>query len=221
MTLVKVCGLRSLPEARAAVQAGANWLGFIFWQPGKRFILPAHALEIIRTLRQESPQVDWSAVGVFVNPSPAEVFEAVELGGLDYVQLSGDESAGIVDAMPRPTIKAIHVRAGFEAAAADVVATNALGAHLYLLDTHADGLHGGTGTVFDWAALQAIGPRCLVAGGLRPDNVATALATLAPLGVDVSSGVEFSPPRPDGGGKDPRLIQAFLEAVRSYDKRAD
>jgi len=219
MTLVKVCGLRSLSEARAAVQAGANWLGFIFWTPGKRFVPPAQAAEIIRTLRAEFSH--FSTVGVFVNPSPLEVEEAVALCGLDYVQLSGDESAAIVDAMPRPTIKAIHVRAGSEAAAADVVATNALRAHLYLLDTHADGLHGGTGAVFDWAALQGIGPRCLVAGGLRPDNVATALATLAPLGVDVSSGVEFSNPRTDGGGKDPRLIHAFLEAVRAYDQRAD
>jgi phosphoribosylanthranilate isomerase len=219
VTLVKVCGLRSLPEARAAVQAGANWLGFIFWKPGKRFIPPAQAAEIIRTLRAEFS--DFSAVGVFVNPSPSDVFDAAELCGLDYVQLSGDEPAEVVDAMPRPTIKAIHVRAGQEAAAADVVAANALRAHLYLLDTHANGLHGGTGTVFDWATLQGVGPRCLVAGGLRPDNVALALATLAPFGVDVSSGVEFPPTRTDGGGKDPRLIQAFLEAVRTYDKRAD
>ncbi len=232
MTLVKVCGLRSLPEARAAVQAGANWLGFIFWKPGKRFVPPEQAAEIIHTLRQESS--GWSAVGVFVDPIFEDVGEAAALCGLDYVQLSGDESAATVEAMPLPTIKAIHVRAGYEAAAADVVATNALRAHLYLLDTHADGLHGGTGTAFDWAALQGVGPRCMVAGGLRPDNVAAALAALAPLGVDVSSGVEFpETPRSDltthdarlttptnGGGKDPRLIQAFLEAVRTYDVRA-
>ncbi|MCA1644370.1 MAG: N-(5'-phosphoribosyl)anthranilate isomerase, partial [Chloroflexi bacterium] len=90
-----------------------------------------------------------------------------------------------------------------------------------LLDTHAGGFAGGTGVTFDWTALRAIGPRCLVAGGLRPDNVTLALATLDPLGVDVSSGVEFSQTQNDGGGKDPRLIQAFLEAVRTYDKRAD
>jgi phosphoribosylanthranilate isomerase len=229
MTLVKVCGLRSLDEGRAALQAGANWLGFIFWRPGKRFIAPADAAQIIRNLRDVS--TDWSAVGVFVDPLLADVEEAVALCGLDYVQLSGDESAATVDAMPRPAIKAIHVRTGQEAAAADIVATNALRAHLYLLDTHADGLHGGTGTAFDWAALREVGPRCLVAGGLRPDNVAAALATLAPLGVDVSSGVEFpqtqtqtqtqNHPATDGGGKDPRLIHAFLEAVRSYDQRAD
>jgi phosphoribosylanthranilate isomerase len=219
MTLVKVCGLRSLLEARAAVQAGANWLGFIFWRPGRRFFPPAQAAQVIHRLRQESS--DWSAVGVFVDPSLEEVAEAVALCGLDFVQLSGDESAATVEAMPRPTIKAIHVRAGCEATAADVVATNALRADLYLLDTHADGLHGGTGTAFDWAALRGVGPRCLVAGGLRPDNVAEALATLAPLGVDVSSGVEFAHARTDGCGKDPRLIHAFLEAVRDYDKRAE
>ena len=225
MTLVKVCGVRSLAEARAAVQAGANWLGFIFWEPGKRFIPPADAARIIRSLREVS--ADWSAVGVFVNPSIQDVEQAAALCSLDYVQLSGDEPAATVEAMPRPTIKAIHVRTGHEAAAAELVATNALRAQLYLLDTHADGLHGGTGMAFDWAALREVGPRCLVAGGLRPDNVAAALATLAPLGVDVSSGVEFAQaqnqnhPAKDGGGKDPRLIQAFLEAVRSYDKRAD
>src|SRR5579859_3948489 len=99
MTLVKVCGLRSLPEAQAAVNAGANWLGFIFWKPGKRFIQPADAARIIAALRQDS-STDWSAVGVFVDPSLAEVEEAVTLCGLDYVQLSGDESAATVAAMP-------------------------------------------------------------------------------------------------------------------------
>ncbi len=210
MTLVKVCGLRTLSEARVALQAGAAFLGFIFWKPGKRYVAPSAAAEIIATLRRES--LDWSAVGVFVDPSVAEVHETAALCGLDYVQLSGDEPADLVAAMPRPTFKAVHVRAGQEAAAAHLVGSNALGAHRYLLDTHAKGLPGGTGTVFDWAALRSIGPGCLVAGGLHPDNVANALATLAPFGVDVSSGVEFP-----SGGKDPRLIRAFVEAVRTYD----
>jgi phosphoribosylanthranilate isomerase len=214
-TLVKVCGLRSLPEARVAVEAGANMLGFIFWKPGKRNIPVAEAARIIEELRAESSS-SWSAVGVFVDPGVQEVEEAASLCGLDYVQLSGDEPAALVDAMPRPTLKAIHVRAGHEAAAADLVQTNALHAHLYLLDTQADGLPGGTGATFEWPALRLVGPQCLIAGGLRPDNVATALDALSPLGVDVSSGVEFPT-----GGKDPRLIRAFLEAVRSHDHRTD
>jgi len=212
VTLVKVCGIRSLPEARVALEAGANLLGFIFWKPGKRFIAPSDAARIISALRSQSR--DWSAVGVFVDPQPDEVDAITALCDLDYVQLSGEEPVDVVAAMPRPTLKALHVRAGHEAAAADIVATNALGAHRYLLDTHSDALPGGTGRAFDWDALRAIGPSCLVAGGLRPDNVVHALATLEPFGVDVSSGVES----PDGS-KDPRLIRAFLEAVRGYDQR--
>ena len=214
-TLVKICGLRSLVEARAALAAGADLLGFIFWKPGKRYIAPSEASTIIQTLRTESS--NWSAVGVFVDPSHEDVEEATAVCGLDYVQLSGNEPLATVKAMPRPTLKAVHVRAGGEAAAANLVATDALGAHWYLLDTHADGLPGGTGAVFDWSALATVGRSCFVAGGLRPDNVSRALQTLAPLGVDVSSGVEFA--HTSSAGKDPVLIRAFLEAVRTHDHR--
>jgi phosphoribosylanthranilate isomerase len=213
VTVVKVCGLRTLAEARVAVAAGADLLGFILWRPGKRYVAPHHAAEIIRTLRAESAG-DWATVGVFVDPSAAEVATAIDVCAFDYVQLSGEEPLDLVQAMPRPTLKAVHVRTGAELAAANVVNGDALGAHLYLLDTHTEGVPGGTGAAFNWHALRAIGPRCLVAGGLRPDNVAGALAMLAPLGVDVSSGVEFP-----GGGKDPLLIRAFVEAVRTYDYR--
>jgi phosphoribosylanthranilate isomerase len=210
MTQVKICGLRSLSEARIALQSGANLLGFIFWKPGKRYIAPPEAARIIAALRTES--LDWSAVGVFVDPTPTEVREATEVCGLDYVQLSGDETRELVAAMPRPTLKALHVRAGQETAAAEAVASNALGAERYLLDTHTDDLPGGTGRPFDWLALKDVGRECLVAGGLKAENVVSALETLAPYGVDVSSGVEFP-----SGGKDPRLIRAFVEAVRTYD----
>jgi phosphoribosylanthranilate isomerase len=212
MTLVKVCGIRSLADGRAALHAGANYLGFILWKPGKRYIAPPDAARIIGELRRES--LDWSAVGVFVDPEPTEVAEAADICGLDYVQLSGKESPDIVRSMPRPTLKAIHVRSGSEWRAAEAVESNAYGANLYLLDTRTDTLPGGTGVPFDWSALRSVGPRCVVAGGLRADNVATALATLSPLGVDVSSGVEYA----SGGGKDPRLIRAFMEAVRTYDQ---
>jgi phosphoribosylanthranilate isomerase len=210
MTVVKICGMRSLPEARVAVHAGANLLGFIFWKPGKRYIAPPDAARIISTLRGES--LSWSAVGVFVDPAPDEVREVADLCGLDFIQLSGNEPPSLVNAMPRPTLKALHVRAGGEAAAADAVMSNAYGAERYLLDTHTDALPGGTGISFQWEALRAVGNECFVAGGLRADNVTTALSTLGPYGVDVSSGVEFA-----SGGKDPRLIRAFVEAVRNHD----
>jgi phosphoribosylanthranilate isomerase len=212
MTLVKICGLRSLPEARVALQSGAHLLGFIFWKPGKRYIAPGDAAHIIAALRSES--LDWSAVGVFVDPEPAEVRDVVDECGLDWVQLSGAEPREVVAAMPRPVVKALHVRSGNEAATVDAVASNAFDADRYLLDTHTDALPGGTGRPFDWDALKPVGSTCLIAGGLRPDNVAKALSVLTPYGVDVSSGVEFP-----SGGKDPRLIRAFVEAVRSYDHR--
>jgi phosphoribosylanthranilate isomerase len=212
VTLVKICGLRSLTDARMAVESGADLLGFIFWKPGKRFIEPAEAARIIAALRAES--LDWSAVGVFVDPTPAEAHEVAAVCDLDFIQLSGQEPAETVQAMPRPTFKALHVRPGQERDTAEAVVDNPGGAYRYLLDTHADQLPGGTGRSFDWHALARVGPTCLVAGGLRPDNVDAALAALTPYGVDVSSGVEFP-----GGGKDPRLVRAFVEAVRSYDHR--
>src|SRR5579864_2311554 len=214
MTVVKICGLRSLPEARVALQSGANLLGFIFWKPGKRYITPVDAARIISALRAES--LSWSAVGVFVDPSADEVSQVADLCGLDYVQLSGDESPELVQAMPRPAFKALHVRPGREAAAAETVVANSYGAERYLLDTHADVLPGGTGKSFDWTALKSVGRQCLVAGGLRAENVAQALTTLAPYGVDVSSGVEFP-----GGGKDPAMIRAFVEAVRNHDNHVE
>jgi phosphoribosylanthranilate isomerase len=210
MTLVKVCGIRSLADGRAALHAGADLIGFIFWRPGKRFVEPAAAARIISSLRAES--LSWSAVGVFVDPSLSEVQEATRLCGLDYVQLSGDETPELVAGVASPTLKAVHVRPGREQEAAAQVDADAFGASMYLLDTHADCLPGGTGTRFEWTSLQAIGPRCVVGGGLRADNVQQALETLRPLGVDVSSGVEFP-----SGGKDPRLVRAFVEAVRTYD----
>ncbi len=210
MTVVKICGLRTLSDARVALDSGANLIGFIFWKPGKRYIPPPEAARIIAALRAES--LDWAAVGVFVDPQRGEVAEVADLCGLDYIQLSGNEPREVVRAMPRPVVKALHVRAGGEAAAADAVDANALGAQHYLLDTHTDKLPGGTGRQFDWDALKEIGSRCFVAGGLRPDNIARALDTLRPYGVDVSSGVEYP-----SGGKDPRLIRSFVEAVRAHD----
>jgi phosphoribosylanthranilate isomerase len=212
MTLVKVCGIRSVGDGRAALQAGADLLGFIFWQPGKRFVAPAAAARIISELRTQS--LAWSAVGVFVDPTLDEVTSAAVECGLDYVQLSGDEPPSLVREVPRPALKAIHVRAGEENMAVTAVERDSYAAAMYLLDTHVDTLPGGTGTLFHWAALKTIGPRCVVAGGLNANNVTQALTTLQPLGVDVSSGVEFP-----SGGKDPQLVRAFLEAVRTYDSR--
>lgn len=210
MTIVKVCGIRTAEEGRVALTAGANWLGFVFWDGSKRRTTPPDARPVVSVLRTEFS--DWSAVGVFVNPTLDEVDLAVNTCGLDYVQLSGHETADFVAALPYPTVKALHVRQGEEAHAAEMVRSNAYGATLYLLDTHLEGRYGGTGQPFAWDALREVGPSCLVGGGLRAENVHVAMDALAPLGVDVSSGVEFP-----AGGKDPRLVRKFLEAVRSHE----
>lgn len=210
MTLVKVCGIRTLEEGKHALTCGANWLGFVFWTGTRRYVDSRDATNVIQALRAE--HWDFQAVGVFVDPEPADVARIVDLCRLDYVQLSGNESADLVRALPQPTVKALHVARGQEHQAAEIVETNALGATVYLLDTHTDGMYGGTGATFDWPVLRSIGPRCFVAGGLHSDNVADAIDALAPLGVDVSSGVEFP-----GAGKDPSRVHAFLEAVKQHD----
>jgi phosphoribosylanthranilate isomerase len=213
VTLVKVCGIRTVEEGRWALEAGADWLGFVFWTGSRRAVTPQAAAGVIRALRRHPEP--WSAVGVFVDPAPSEVEHVARVAGIDRAQLCGDEDAATLGAIALPTIKAIRVRRGQEAATVAVVDRDALRADLYLLDNHVDGRYGGTGDSFDWHALRAVGPRCFVAGGLRPDNVRRAIETLAPLGVDVSSGVE----RP-GGGKDPELVRAFVEAVKTHDRLA-
>lgn len=213
MTLVKVCGIRDAEEGAHALTAGASWLGFVFWVPSKRYVEPDQAARVVDTLRQEYGR-GWSAVGVFVEPDPDEARRIVDACKLDYVQLSGHEEPSLVAAMPLPVVKAVHVQVGDESAAAAAVREDRFGAQLYLLDTHREGMYGGTGEAFDWAALRQISARCLVAGGLRPENVGAAIELLRPHGVDVSGGVEYA-----GGGKDPRLVAAFTEAVRMQDEQ--
>jgi phosphoribosylanthranilate isomerase len=177
VTLAKVCGIRSVDEGSVALEAGADLLGFVFWSGSRRFISPEAAGSIVAELR--SRRADWTAVGVFVDAGPNDVARAAEVSGIDRAQLHGDDDAASIAAMPIPVIKALSVRVGAESDVADLVTANPLGAPVYLLDTHADGYRGGTGTSFDWTALQRVGPRCFVAGGLRPETVAVALRTLA------------------------------------------
>ena len=210
MTVVKVCGIRTVEEGAAALEAGADWLGFVFYPPSRRNVAVGQAAEVIGALRTRFE--GWSAVAVYVDPTLEQVREAVQACGFDYVQLHGDEDQALVRAAPVPAIKALRIERGGEAAAADKVVGDTFGASRYMLDTHTDGQYGGTGQTFDWPALRDVAAGCIVAGGLHAGNVRAALETLAPYGVDVSSGVEYP-----GGGKDPAAIRAFLEAVRTYD----
>ena len=200
---VKFCGITNLDDAAEAVRLGAWAIGLIHWEPSVRHVDPATAAQIAAAFRRKA-----EIVGVFVNPTLAEVTRAVEDEQLSIVQLNGEEGASFCAEVARRTgvkvIKAIHV-----ASAADVHAADAYrSVDFHLFDRRAKGLPGGTGESFDWELLR--GHRSdvptILAGGLRPDNVAAAIEVVHPYAVDVASGVEAEP-----GRKDHAAMAAFFE----------
>mgnify|MGYP003620235332 CR=1 FL=1 len=220
MAKVKICGITRLEDALAAVDAGADYLGFIFYPPSPRAIEPEAAGNIVRALRAhprfaaaDAPRL----VGVFVNepaPAAAAVLDACDL---DLAQLSGDESAADVTDPTSPLFgrayKALRPRSPDEAQAqAGRFAAPAGDGPVLLLDTPHGALYGGSGATGDWTVAAALSirlPRLMLAGGLTPDNVAAAVARAHPWAVDVASGVEALP-----GRKDPTLIRAFVANAR-------
>jgi len=197
---IKICGITRGQDALAAAELGADALGFVFYGKSPRYIAPAEAAAIIRTL---PPFV--TAVGLFVNTSQADIDTALSICPLDVLQLHGDESPRFCAAQSRRVIKSIPVSkaADLEAAAAYDCAV--------LLDARApDGVYGGTGESFDWTLLQELEhPRpVILAGGLNAENVAPALRVRQFYGVDVSSGVEALP-----GIKDAEKMRRFIAAV--------
>jgi len=196
VTRVKICGLRQVDHAVAAVDAGADLLGFIFYRPVRRYVEPALAREIADAVRGRA-----ELVGVFVDEPPAQMAEIADLVGLDFIQLSSDAPVS------RPVVRTVHVDGH---TAIEEIAERARGARLIHLDTKKTGQFGGTGETFDWSIARtaaSVGP-VLLAGGLNPANVAQAVGVAAPWGVDVSSGVETD------GVKDPSKIEAFIKAAK-------
>ena len=205
MTRVKVCGITNLDDALAALEAGADMLGFNFYTRSPRYVSPLESRKIIERL-----PAGVSCVGVFVNePAPADVERVAREAGLGAVQLHGDETPEYCRRLRGlTTIKALRVGADYNAESAA-----AYGADAVLLDAYVAGSRGGTGHTFDWALATLTRervPRLFLAGGLNPDNVASAVAAVRPYAVDVCSGVETSP-----GRKSPELMRRFVEQVRS------
>ena len=215
-TRVKICGIGDNAHALAAVEAGADFIGLVF-APGKRQVSPAKACEIASAVKKSSETA--KVVGVFVNAPSSQVNELADFCALDWVQLSGDESWEYCREVVRPVIKAIRIgqQSPEELYAALSAGSKLLPAHgfITLLDSQVEGKYGGTGEGFDWKLAQEAAKRfpIIVAGGLDPENVARLIETVAPWGVDVSSGVET------GGVKDMTKIKAFIEAVRKADER--
>ena len=198
----KICGITRIEDALAAVEAGADAIGFVFYAKSPRAVSVQQAREIIEAL---PPFV--TTVGLFVNASRCELSEILETVPLDLLQFHGDESLADCEGYHRPYIKALRVRPGDDLEAACRAYPSASG---ILLDTYVAGIPGGTGEAFDWSLVpRRLSKPIILAGGLSADNVAAAIAQVKPWAVDVSGGVEASK-----GIKDHAKIQAFIKAVR-------
>jgi len=204
---VKFCGITNLDDAAEAVRLGAWAIGLIHYEGSPRNVDPAAAAQIAAAFRRKA-----EIVGVFVNPTLDEVGRAVEDEQLSIVQLNGEEGASFCAEVARragvKVIKAIHV-----ASAADVHAADAYrSVDFHLFDRKAKGLWGGSGESFDWDLLRGHRSEvpAILAGGLRPENVAEAVEIVRPYAVDVASGVETEP-----GRKDHAKMAAFFENANS------
>lgn len=206
MLRVKICGLTNLEDALEASEAGADALGFNFYAKSPRYLPLSKAVAISRSL---PPFV--SRVGVFVNPTQAEVTAALGSMRLDWLQFHGDEDFDFVSRFPADmVIKALRV-----AQRKDLVAIKAFGRlSAFLLDTASPGLYGGSGKTFPWAlakeAKKKFARPIILAGGLNAENVAEAVAAARPWAVDVASGVESKP-----GKKDKAKLRAFIAAAKA------
>ena len=217
MTWVKICGTTNLEDALIAVEAGADAVGFVFYEKSPRNISVEAAREIVEKLPENVEKV-----GVFVNEREDLICSVVDRSGITAVQMHGDEEDPHVAELVmerRPQVKIL--------AAISMHQTNPQGRAMmwhpdavqaFLVDSGTSSKHGGTGEVFDWdnafpvlADIKKLG-RVVAAGGMTPENVGEAMGILKPWGVDVVSGVEARP-----GKKDPAKVRAFVRAVREID----
>jgi phosphoribosylanthranilate isomerase len=199
---VKICGITNLADAQVAVAAGADALGFIFYDRSPRFVPAKTAAEISRAL----PPFALRA-GVFVNPSAELVLRAIGECGLSLLQFHGDEPPAFCTQFGLMSMKAFRIRDAGSLKALPEYRTDA-----WLLDAYVSDALGGTGEKFNWdLALEAqkLGKPIFLAGGLTPENVAEAIRKVNPFGVDVSSGVESAP-----GKKDHAKVRAFIKAAK-------
>jgi phosphoribosylanthranilate isomerase len=190
---LKVCGLTSLEDARAAINCGAEYLGFNFYPKSPRYIAPAAARDII-----ERAPIDIISVGVFVNePRPEDVAEILRASGARMAQLHGDESPVYCSGVgAERVIKALRVGDDFDARRVLDYPASAI-----LLDAFDAKLYGGTGRTANWAAAREAArlTNVFLAGGLSPENIVEAISAVEPFAVDVNSGVESAPGRKDAG----------------------
>jgi phosphoribosylanthranilate isomerase len=214
-TRIKICGITREQDLRAAVDAGADALGFVFYPKSPRYIAPAQFAALSSCL---PPYV--SGVALFVNAAVEQVLQAVDAGPIALLQFHGDETAeecaAIAAAAKRPFVRAFRVKP--DTSSADLLESEAQYRAAspwfsgLLLDTWVDA-YGGAGKVFDWSLIpKELAPRVVLSGGLSVQNVTSAVMRVRPFAVDISSGVEESK-----GIKNARKIAAFVDAVRAAD----
>ena len=208
-TRVKICGITRPEDALAAVRAGADAIGLVFYPSSPRVVSISQAAEIVRRL-----PAFVSSVGLFVDAAPETVEAVLQSVPLDLLQFHGDESAQACERYARPYIKALRMHPEMDLVVMEKTYQQAAG---LLLDSYQPGVPGGTGAVFDWERIpDSMRQRIILAGGLSPDNVASAIARIHPYAVDVSGGVER-----EKGIKDEMKISAFMRGVESAKRQDD
>ncbi len=218
-TRVKICGFTREQDVAAAIAAGADALGLVFYPKSPRYVTPARAAQLLAHL---PPFV--SSVGLFVNASVDEIREVLAQVPLSLLQFHGDETpdqcCALAQAVGRPFIQAQRISPDTNPNSLlqcehAYLASSKLYAGL-LLDTHVEN-YGGSGKVFDWSLIpKELAPRVVLSGGLSVHNITDALQKVRPFAVDVSSGVEIAK-----GIKDADQMRAFIRAVRLADARID
>ncbi|MEA2471505.1 MAG: phosphoribosylanthranilate isomerase [Thermoleophilaceae bacterium] len=205
-TRVKLCGITSQADAKLAAESGAWAIGMIFTDVSPRQVEVATAAEIGASMRRRV-----EVAGVFLNAPLDEVVELADLCALTMVQLHGDEGPSYCAELGHRTglkvIKAARVR---DRASVQALRAFRVGVDYHLLDAYAEDAHGGTGTTFSWdlAKERGAGPPLILSGGITPENVAEAVASVRPFAVDSASGTESAP-----GVKDPVKVAALMRAV--------
>ena len=220
MTKFKICGLRETGHAVVAADSGADLLGFNFVHGVRRQLSEERGQAVISGYRALRGDGGPKLVGLFANQTLEEVNRTVRRCGLDLAQICGDEPLDYLDRVDVPVMRPVRVRVDGTsdrtvAETLDTVSAIRDRGHMVVLDRHETGALGGTGLSFDWDVARRVAERydIILAGGLSPDNVRSAIERVRPWAVDVSSGVET------GGVKAPDKILAFARQVRKSDRR--
>ena len=206
MTKIKICGIKTINDAVAAMDAGADLIGFNFYPKSPRYVEVGMCRNVMSVVRQDGRA---KSVGVFVNASVGEILATMETLGLNMAQLHGDETVEMLSQLDGKGFKAFR---GIPESVDGFIRSES---PAFLVDASVKGVYGGSGVTADWDGVAELAKKypLLLAGGLTPENVAEAVRRVQPWGVDVASGVESAP-----GEKDANKMKAFVSAVRSVSR---